>query len=109
MKFALMNKLKEWFLSLPFIFRNVFFLTGTAFLVWMIFFDDNNFILQYQRRKELKAIQEKKKYYIDEIIKVEQQYHDLTTNKATQEKFARENYWMKKDNEDVFVFIEKEK
>lgn len=102
-----MQRLKNWFLSLPWIFRNIFFLTGVIFIVWMLFFDENNWLIQYQRYKELNELRNKRKYYIEEIKKTDEQYQNLTTDKTSQEKFARENYWMKKDNEDVFVIKEK--
>ena len=43
--------------------------------------------------------------YKDQIKQTDKAYAELTTNPATQEKFAREHYWMKRDNEDVFVIV----
>lgn len=102
-----MQKIKSFFLNLPPIFRNIFFLTGLVFAVWMLFFDENNLLVQYNRRHELIALQKKRGFYKQEITKVERQYQELTTNSESQEKFARENYMMKKDNEDVFVIVNK--
>jgi cell division protein FtsB len=64
-------------------------------------------MVQYNRRHELIALQKKSGFYKQEIAKVEKQYQELTTNSESQEKFARENYMMKKDNEDVFVIVNK--
>ncbi len=64
-------------------------------------------MVQYHRRQELAELSKKKNFYKLEIAKVENQYTELTTNAETQEKFARENYMMKKDNEDVFVIVKK--
>jgi len=102
-----MQKIKSLFLKLPTFFRNIFFLTGFIFAIWMLFFDENNLLVQYNRRHELIALQRKKGFYKHEITKVEKQYQELTTNSESQEKFARENYMMKKDNEDVFVIVNK--
>ena len=102
-----MQKLKAFLLSLSPVFRNIFFLTGLAFVVWMSFFDENNMMVQYSRWHELKALQMKTRYYKHEISIAEQKYDELTTNTSSQEKFARENYMMKKDNEDVFVIVNK--
>ena len=101
------QKIKSFFLNLPPIFRNIFFLSGVAFSAWMLFFDENNMMVQYHRRQELAELSKKKNFYKLEIAKVENQYTELTTNAETQEKFARENYMMKKDNEDVFVIVKK--
>jgi cell division protein FtsB len=102
-----MQKIKAFFTKLPPIFRNIFFLTGFAFAVWMLFFDENNMLVQYNRRHELISLQKKSNFYHREIVTVENQYRELTTNSESQEKFARENYLMKRDNEDVFVIVNK--
>jgi cell division protein FtsB len=102
-----MKKIKAFLYNLPPIFRNLFFLTGVVFAVWMLFFDENNILVQYNRRHELIALQKKTGYYKHEITKVEKQYQELTNSAESQEKFARENYMMKKDNEDVFVIVQK--
>lgn len=102
-----MQKIKNLFIKLPPIFRNIFFLTGSAFAIWMLFFDENNLMVQYSRRQELIALQKKSNFYKREITKVEKQYQELITNSESQQKFARENYMMKKDNEDVFVIVNK--
>ena len=101
------KKIKDLFFRVPAFFRNIFFLAGVVFSVWMLFFDENNMLVQYHRRQELSDLTKKKNFYKIEIAKVENQYTELTTNAETQEKFARENYMMKKDNEDVFVIVEK--
>ncbi|MFM2306963.1 MAG: hypothetical protein RLZZ367_1632 [Bacteroidota bacterium] len=86
---------------------NPFFITALVFGTWMIFFDESNLISQYRKHKELSDLLEKKKFYTDQIKETNKAYQELTTNPATQEKFAREHYWMKRDNEDVFVIVEK--
>lgn len=91
---------------IPAFFRSIYFLLGLPFAIWMFFFDENNLLSQYHRHKELSSLLEKKEYYVEQITKTDKEYQELTTNPATQEKFAREHYWMKRDNEDVFVIVE---
>ncbi len=86
---------------------NPFFITAIAFSVWMIFFDQSNLITQYHKQCELSDLLEKRKFYHNQIKETDKAYAELTTNQATQEKFAREHYWMKRDNEDVFVIVTK--
>ncbi len=74
-----------------------------AFLVWMSFFDSNDLLSQYQHHQKLKALQREKAYFQAEIKKVQKDYHDLTTEQTHLEKFAREKYFMKRDEEDVYV------
>ena len=73
----------------------------------MLFFDENNMLVQYGRRHEMIALQKKSNFYKREITKVDRQYEELTTNSESQQKFARENYMMKKDDEDIFVIVAK--
>lgn len=84
---------------------NKYFLVTTAFLVWMLFFDRNDFMSQYEYSTQLGKLQEEKEFYTKEISQVQKDLEELTTNRERLEKFAREKYHMKKDNEDVYVII----
>ena len=74
----------------------------------MVFFDQENFIEQYRLSTNRNDLQSKKSYYLDEISKNEKAIKDLETDSTQLEKFAREKYFMKKDNEEVFVIIREE-
>ena len=93
--------------KLPPILTNIYFLCGIAFVIWMGFVDENNLVNQYHKRHELSSLLDKRKFYLQQITETQKEYSELTTNPATQEKFAREHYWMKRDNEDVFVIVQK--
>ena len=86
--------------------KNKYFLTSLAFIVWMLFFDRNDIISQYDYRSQVKKLEQEKDFYAKEIAGVQKDLDELTTNKGKLEKFARERYLMKRDNEDVFVIIE---
>ena len=73
----------------------------------MLFFDKNSAISQYGLQNTLTELQEKKIYHEEDIQASEQAHEELFTNDRTREKFAREHYYMKKDDEDVFVIEEK--
>ena len=79
-------------------------ITIVVFMVWISFFDQNNFFTQYDFVKELESLEKDKTFFIEELTKTRQELNDLTTNPVTLEKFAREKYFMKKDNEEIFVF-----
>ncbi|AMQ00411.1 Septum formation initiator [Pedobacter cryoconitis] len=96
--FVYMNRLLE-------IFRNKYFLSTAAFAVWMLFFDKNDMLSQYEYRAEVHKLQEEKDFYEKQTAQVKKDLNELNTNLNTAEKFAREKYFMKKDNEDVFVII----
>lgn len=86
--------------------RNKYFLSVAAFMVWMMFFDKNDIVAQYEYKSEVSKLQEEKDFYTKEIAQVKKDLSELNSNLNTAEKFAREKYFMKKDNEDVFVIIE---
>lgn len=86
--------------------KNKYFLSSIAFLIWMLFFDRNDIISQYDYRSQVNKLENEKEFYNNEIAKVQKDLDELTSNRDKLEKFARERYLMKRDNEDVFVIIE---
>ncbi|MBK0381825.1 septum formation initiator family protein [Pedobacter sp. SD-b] len=86
--------------------KNKYFLAGMAFLVWMFFFDRNDVASQYDYRTKVEKLEEEKDFYTAEIAKADKELKELTTNVNSLEKFAREKYLMKRDNEDVFVVVD---
>ena len=86
--------------------KNKFFISSLAFLVWMTFFDRNDMISQLDYRSQVNKLKAEKEFYNKEIAQVEKDLTELTTDQKKLEKFAREKYLMKKDNEDVFVIVE---
>ncbi len=86
--------------------KNKYFIAFTLFLGWCIFFDANDFVTQYEMRQTLKQLRSDRQYYLDEIKNNKESMKELQTNPENLEKFAREKYLMKKDNEDLFVVVE---
>ncbi|MEI7426338.1 MAG: septum formation initiator family protein, partial [Candidatus Moraniibacteriota bacterium] len=68
-------------------------------------FDNDNILSQFQARKELNALLQQKKYYTDEIQKNKDLVRSLSTDSKALERFGREKYLMKKDNEDIYLII----
>ena len=87
-------------------FKNKYLIAGILFLVWIAFFDQNSWIERYQNIKELKQLEKDKTYYQQKIEEDTERLRELRTNNENLEKFAREQYLMKKENEDVFVIVE---
>ncbi|MFC5285292.1 FtsB family cell division protein [Pedobacter alpinus] len=86
--------------------KNKFFVTGIAFIVWMLFFDRNDLASQYDYHNKVQKLEEEKEFYNIEIEKADKELKDLTSNIQSLEKFARERYFMKRENEDVYVVVE---
>jgi len=97
------------FSRIPSWLKNKYILTFIAFVLWMIFFDAKDIITQRERSNELHQLQESKAYYTDEIAKERKALEELKSNPAAIEKYAREKYLMKRENEDLFVIQRAEK
>jgi cell division protein DivIC len=87
-------------------FKNKYFLATLFFIVWVGFIDQNNLFERFQNMRELKKLSGDKEYYQNKIAEDSERLKELKTNKENLEKFAREQYLMKKDNEDVFIIVD---
>ena len=85
------------------ILANKYLLTGIAFVIWMLFFDRNNVPMQIQKVQELNKLEKSEQLLSGQILETRNELNQLKNNPATLEKYAREKYLMKKDNEDLFV------
>lgn len=54
----------------------------------------------------MQELKHEREYYIGQIEKNKTEMKELFTNNKNLEKFAREKYYMKRSNEDVFVFVD---
>ena len=84
-------------------FLNKYFLTALAFIVWLVFFDSNNILNRIKVKDKLNDLKRQKQFYINEIKHDSILTQKLLNDTVELEKFARERYLMKKDNEDVFL------
>ena len=92
---------------IPFWLKNKYFISLAAFIAILFFFDKNDLFTQYARHKELKDLQQSKQYYSSQIATEREELEQLKSNPATLERYAREKYLMKRDNEDLFLIPEK--
>lgn len=85
------------------LFRNKYIIAFVAFVVLLLFIDHNDIFLQLRRQKQLNELTASKEYYSKLIGQTQKNLNDLQNNAAALEKFAREKYYLKRDNEDLFV------
>jgi cell division protein FtsB len=91
--------------KIPPVFRNKYLLTFIIFFVWLLLLDSNNLISRYREMKELRKLKEDREYYIDRIETDRRKLHELKTDNNNLEKFAREQYRMKKPDEDIYIIL----
>lgn len=83
--------------------RNKYLLAIVIFVVWIGFLDKNNLVKTMKIRHELSNLRADKEYYLKEIEENKRISEELLNNKVSLEKFAREEYFMKKENEEIYI------
>lgn len=83
-------------------FKNVFVLILTVFIVWMLFFDANSWLIHHELNNDIDDLENEKEYYQKEIEKDNKALKKLSTEEGI-EKFAREEYYMKRENEEIYI------
>lgn len=84
---------------------NKYTITVVAFFIWMIFFDSTSFLVINEMNQEIEKYETQLNYYKTEYEKNSKFYNKLMNNKDEKEKFARENYFMKKPSEEIFILV----
>lgn len=86
-------------------FLNKYVITVCLFLIWMIFFDKTSFLVINELNGEINKYEDQLTFYKSEYEKNDAFYKKLMNNKSEKEKYARENYFMKKPNEEIFILV----
>ncbi|MBC7537172.1 MAG: septum formation initiator family protein, partial [Ferruginibacter sp.] len=86
-----------------FVAKNKYFIAVACFTIWMLFFDPKDLSLIFSRRDKLKELQKSEQVLAKKITETRTELNLLRTSALTIEKYAREKYLMKKDNEDLFI------
>jgi cell division protein DivIC len=87
--------------------KNKFFIASALFAAIMLFLDKNDLFTRMDRDRQLRELLQSKQYYTNQIAAEQAELDNMKTNPAILEKYAREKYLMKRDNEDLFVIQEK--
>ncbi len=95
----LLNHIPAWL-------KNKYFIAFAVFASVMLVFDKNDIFTQAERKRELNNLQKSKQYFTEQINAERAELDQLRTNPATLEKYAREKYLMKRENEDLFLITE---
>ena len=87
------------------LFKNFYFLFFLCFVLWMTIIDSNGFINRYRLSDKLSELNSQKEFYVKEIEKVSLDKERFESDQELLEKYAREEYLMKKESEDIFYVI----
>jgi cell division protein FtsB len=91
--------------KIPPVLRNKYILTAIIFIVWLLLFDSNNLLSRYKDMRELNKLRNDKEYFINRVEADSQKLKELKTDNRNLEKFAREQYRMKKPDEDLYIIL----
>ena len=89
---------KKWFSILT----NIYVLVLTVFVIWMAFFDTNSLLIHLELQREIKKLEKQKEFLQEEIAK-DKEVIDKLSDPEELEKFAREQYYLKKKNEEIYI------
>ncbi len=89
--------------ALATLLNSKYMLVVIGFLLWMAFMDEDNIYVRYTYGKKIEVLEKEKAKLESEIESDKRKMKELKTNKESLEKFAREEYYMKKDNEVIFI------
>jgi cell division protein DivIC len=91
-----------WKKILPYL-KNKYILTLLVLFVWILFFDQNNLVDRLMSQRQIRQLESDILYFRDRIRQDSIRMNELKTDNENLEKFAREQYLMKRENEDIFV------
>ena len=86
-------------------FANKYTFVGLLFILWVVVFDKYSIIDQMQLYSKIKRLESEKNYYKRKIEEDNRKKEELLSNRDNLEKFAREQYLMKNENEDIFIIV----
>ena len=96
---SIMEKIPSWL-------KNKYIVTTICFGTWLMFFDDRDVVTQIKQSGEARDLELSRDYYNGQIVVTRKELDQLKSDPGTLEKYAREKYRMKKDNEDLFIVPE---
>jgi len=91
--------------KVPPVIRNKYILTLIVFVIWIVLLDSNNLLARYREIKNLRKLKADKEYYSKRIEEDRRKLYELKTDDRNLEKFAREQYRMKKPDEDLYIIL----
>lgn len=100
------NPFKPLTNAIPAPLKNKYFLVTSLFVAWMIFFDKHDLLTMVHLEQTQNELEADKRYYKGKIKEAHEDRVDIEQNK---EKFAREKYYLQKNDEEVFIMVDPDK
>lgn len=97
------NKKRKWYRIL----LNKYLIVAVLFVVWMLFFDQNSFLIHRELDEQIKELKHDKKSFAEKLKNENAKIQEMKSDSNEIERVAREKHFLKKEGEDVFIVEEK--
>ena len=84
------------------IFSNKYLIITVLFIIWMLFFDTNSYLIHHELNNDIKKLEKNKEEYLEEIMN-DKLFIEKMKDTSEIEKFAREQYYLKRKNEEIYL------
>lgn len=95
-------KEKSWFKF----FTNKYVYLSTFFVVWMVFFDSSSLLEHIRLSMNIGKLEKDKEYYQENLVKIKKELYRVKHDPQSVERIARERFFLKRSNEDIFVVVD---
>ena len=89
-------------LKIPSVFKNIYFIIIVSFIIWMLFFDSNSYLVHRELNKNILKLEKQKDFYKEGIKEDTKELNKIKTDSGLEE-YAREKLYMKKEDEEIFI------
>ena len=89
-------------LKIPSVFKNIYFIIIVSFIIWMLFFDSNSYLVHRELNKNILKLEKQKDFYKEGIKEDAKELNEIKTDSGLEE-YAREKLFMKKEDEEIFI------
>ena len=89
-------------LKIPSVFKNIYFIIIVSFIIWMLFFDINSYLVHRELNKNILKLEKQKDFYKEGIKEDTKELNKIKTDSGLEE-YAREKLFMKKEDEEIFI------
>ena len=89
-------------LKIPSVFKNIYFVIIVSFIIWMLFFDSNSYLVHRELNKNILKLEKQKDFYKEGIKEDTKELNKIKTDSGLEE-YAREKLFMKKEDEEIFI------
>lgn len=86
--------------------KNKYFLVTAFFLIWIGFFDQNDWVSRKEIDRKIGELEADREFFTSEVEALKERQQTLKEDADALERYAREKFYMKKKGEDVYIMVD---